>query len=1204
MSQSDSQATATDLNTLSGTTQFNNLTIHQSNNEDWFQFTLAANTSAQHDAKIEFNHQLGDLDLQLYNQDGILLNGSYGRGNTESLSLDGLIAGTYFLRAYGYGGATHPNYSLTIDAPTAAPLTIPEDIAEQNDTREQAYTLRYQGGYYDAGNLNLTMDDSANEASRQDWFRFNLPANGIVGNRVAIEFDHALGDLDMALFDSSGTLIDSSLSVSNEESISLDGQVAGDYFIQVYGYENASNPSYRLIIDGPTPSASIQPDTFEVNNTLATATDLRQISGTGNVWQNLNINAAADQDWFKFTTAAAGTTNDSVQISFTQAAGDLALTLYNSSGTQISQSNGSIDRELVSLQGLAAGTYYAQVTGVGGATNPNYTLGINAPTAPTSDLPNWTILVYLGADNDLEPFGVEDLNEMEVPVLPNGVRVVTLFDRVGGFDSSNGNWTDTRRGLITHDTNPNLISSPLTSVGELNTGSPQTLTDFIRWGVQNNPAQNYGLILWNHGAGLPGVTWDDTNNSDNLTLREITQAVQASGQTFDLIGFDACLQAMVEQGYELRNLTDVMVASQELEPGDGWDYTAWLSQLAANPNMNAEQLGSAIVTTYAASYNGAETLSATRVGSYAGLRNAIDTFATTALNIATNADWQAIAAARSAAAYFHTLTDYRDLKTFTDAIAGNSSITAAIRTAAQGVSTALTNAVIRNHSGPGEGGTGLTIYLPEFGQAAYPAATAALYTDTSWFNFLNQRRSVGRSRTSNPDWAEANEVRSQAYNLQRLAGANKRFTNLNIGTSQDVDWFRFETATAGTSSDSAQIAFNSANGALKLEIFDAAGTLLQTSTNSTSGSNTIEQVNLNTLSTGQYFLKVSGVSGSTNAYDLTINAPQTATIIEDWAERNDSREQAYRVGTIDRQEARFPGLTMDGTANEAVREDWFVMTPNRGTEWNPNQVSIEFDNNQGNLDLYLYDANGNAINPAQGVTNNSGETVALNSVSGQIYVRVAGRTSTTTNSDYTLIFRSAQPIPNAAPIVQPATFSIVENTAAGTRVGNITAIDPEGQTLTYAIAAGNADFDGDGTAAFGINSATGELTVTDSHDLDFERSASFALSIAAQDSEGQSSTATATINLTNIVGGRIQGTRRPDRLIGDDTNDTIIGGFGNDSITTAGGRDRIVFDINRPYRQRSIGVDTITDFDSRFDRWYSTKLPLRRSRVGKSVFPP
>ncbi len=70
----------------------------------------------------------------------------------------------------------------------------------------------------------------------------------------------------------------------------------------------------------------------------------------------------------------------------------------------------------------------------------------------------------------------------------------------------------------------------------------------------------------------------------------------------DILGFDACLMAMVETGYAVAPIASLMVASEELEPGDGWQYADWLTQLAAQPTMSPQELGSAIVDTYADHY--------------------------------------------------------------------------------------------------------------------------------------------------------------------------------------------------------------------------------------------------------------------------------------------------------------------------------------------------------------------------------------------------------------------------------------------------------------------------------------------------------------------------------------------------------------------------------------------------------------------------
>ncbi|MEO1431599.1 MAG: Calx-beta domain-containing protein [Cyanobacteria bacterium J06633_8] len=97
-----------------------------------------------------------------------------------------------------------------------------------------------------------------------------------------------------------------------------------------------------------------------------------------------------------------------------------------------------------------------------------------------------------------------------------------------------------------------------------------------------------------------------------------------------------------------------------------------------------------------------------------------------------------------------------------------------------------------------------------------------------------------------------------------------------------------------------------------------------------------------------------------------------------------------------------------------------------------------------------------------------------------------------------------------------AVFNIEENSSEGTFVAQLGATDPEGDTLTYAITSGNIDPDGDGTAAFAIDSATGRITVADSGDLDFETTPTFNLNLTVTDAEGLSDNARITINLADV----------------------------------------------------------------------------------------
>jgi hypothetical protein len=245
--------------------------------------------------------------------------------------------------------------------------------------------------------------------------------------------------------------------------------------------------------------------------------------------------------------------------------------------------------------------------GTNSITQPN-TKSTESPEEPASEaVADWTFMVYLDGDNNLEAAGIKDLNEMEMIGSTSAVNIVVQLDRIPGYDTSNGDWTNTRRYFVQKDTSQTTIGTSLQSVGETNMGDPASLSAFVTWAQTNYPANKYALILWDHGSGPMwgpnpgGVCWDDTNNNDYLTLPEIETAL--TGKNIDLLGFDACLMGSAEIFYSMRNLCDVVVGSEKTEPGDGWPYNTILSWLVANPTTNASQLGSIIVDKYIESYS-------------------------------------------------------------------------------------------------------------------------------------------------------------------------------------------------------------------------------------------------------------------------------------------------------------------------------------------------------------------------------------------------------------------------------------------------------------------------------------------------------------------------------------------------------------------------------------------------------------------------
>ncbi|MBY9001889.1 MAG: hypothetical protein KGD64_13300, partial [Candidatus Heimdallarchaeota archaeon] len=254
-------------------------------------------------------------------------------------------------------------------------------------------------------------------------------------------------------------------------------------------------------------------------------------------------------------------------------------------------------------------------------------------STPSLDAINkdWTVLIYMCGDNNLEYFALDDLNELEAAGGTTAdVNVVVMVDQSTAdypepaYVSA---WTESRYYVIEGDSLTSTFTSPLNaSLGELNMGDGATLENFVDWGLTNFPANNTALILWDHGGGLDGVCWDDDNN-DFLTIDEVDDALE--GYYFDLIAFDACIMGQVEILYELSDNCGTLVSSLYNIPGDGFPYDIILAELISNPTLTASEWADIIVFEYVDSYAIYDldvTLSAYNTSAITGIETLVNDF--------------------------------------------------------------------------------------------------------------------------------------------------------------------------------------------------------------------------------------------------------------------------------------------------------------------------------------------------------------------------------------------------------------------------------------------------------------------------------------------------------------------------------------------------------------------------------------------------
>ena len=90
------------------------------------------------------------------------------------------------------------------------------------------------------------------------------------------------------------------------------------------------------------------------------------------------------------------------------------------------------------------------------------------------------------------------------------------------------------------------------------------------------------------------------------------------------------------------------------------------------------------------------------------------------------------------------------------------------------------------------------------------------------------------------------------------------------------------------------------------------------------------------------------------------------------------------------------------------------------------------------------------------------------------------------------------------------TREIEENRLAGTNVGGpVTATDADGDTLTYTLGGTNA-------ASFDIGNSTGQITVGNGTELDYETKASYSVTVTATDTFSATASVTVTIEVVDV----------------------------------------------------------------------------------------
>lgn len=515
----------------------------------------------------------------------------------------------------------------------------------------------------------------------------------------------------------------------------VEGRVGGcrEAVVEYYDYLG-----HHYTVNGPYP-AYVAADTFDTSNGGDNTPDRASVyqAVQHHTFHNFNY----DPDWIAVQIPAA---NVGKLYSFqTLNVGDgirTDLQLYDSNQTTLlADYSGSDDAAVVRWSPTHAGWYYVKVTPrdhSGGECGSTYDFRVQIEA-------DWTVMLYLNGDNDLGR-QIADLRLRLEQIAGSlaSVNVLVLYD---GMDTNTG---DTWR-LLVQPSGRYQDGLNRWYMGEMNLGDGQTLSNFIRWGMENYPASSYFLSVIDHGQAVNGLSWDfNTSEGENsqgrnknfsnsdliepMELREaIWQGTNYGANKIDVLYYDTCLMGLWEVAYQVKDAANYLIFSQN----EGWAYFPYEQYLPAlrGKDPRSAAVGTAgIYSTIVSQSRLPYTVSVIDLAQIQGVTTAVDSFAGQ-LSARMNIDKEKIKTSRDRTQVYDSTSDYilttddtfLDLYDFAGKI--KEEITdSGIRNAATAVQAAVRQAVIAEHHGSGlvtdrEGdqtmmnldrSNGLSIYFP------------------------------------------------------------------------------------------------------------------------------------------------------------------------------------------------------------------------------------------------------------------------------------------------------------------------------------------------------------------------------------------------------------------------------------------------------------------------------------------------------------
>jgi hypothetical protein len=502
--------------------------------DDWYVVEVCEGGSVEVD--VLFSDLQGNIDAWLYNDALSYLDASFSSSDNEELSASNLTTQSVYIRVYSFGDEADYQLDITLNGCDGG---LEADRLEENDTRETGEVL----------DPNLYRDLTITEGD-EDWILFDVCEGGTI--TVNLTFSDVIGDIEARLYDFDGLARVSALSSTDNEELIYRDASAGQYALRIFGYGSNEN-TYDLEFSITNCDLSgLEPDRFEENDTEETG----EVLNPG-FYGDLTI-TQGDEDWILLDVCDGGTVT--VDLTFSNALGDLDARLYDPDGLSRVNATGSTDNEELIYQNATGGQYALRVYSVFGDVENSYDLEIAITECSSGDNP--------GDQGDLQPDRLEDNDTRETGELlaPNlysnltitsGDRDWILFDVCEGGDIEvNLSFTHADGDIearLYREAGFSVVSSLTSSDDEqlvyTNASAGQYAIEVFAYGTTEN---TYDLEFSVTGCGADGdpgdqggIAPDRLEDNETRETAEILTPNLYSNLTItsgdnDWIGFDVC----------------------------------------------------------------------------------------------------------------------------------------------------------------------------------------------------------------------------------------------------------------------------------------------------------------------------------------------------------------------------------------------------------------------------------------------------------------------------------------------------------------------------------------------------------------------------------------------------------------------------------------------------------------------------------------